>query len=70
MKITEYLQQFFDLLLGVDRRQHPLKPYWHYTELNEMSKEELEELGRQYGKELDRRKSKQALIQELLDMCK
>jgi|TARA_B110000285_G_C15117017_1_gene614718 hypothetical protein len=68
--LLEKIKQFIDLLMGVDRRQHPLKPYWHHAELDEMSKQELESLGRDYGRELDKRKTKEALIQELLDMCR
>lgn len=37
-------------------------------ELNTLSKKELEELGREYDIELDRRKSKKALIEELREV--
>lgn len=39
--------------------------YWHPEDLQGMSKVELEELGREYGIELDRRHTKQTLIEEL-----
>jgi|14_taG_2_1085336.scaffolds.fasta_scaffold10153_4 hypothetical protein len=64
-----YLKKFVNVLLGATS-DTKLKPYWHHAELKEMSKKELEDLGRQYGHELDRRKKKDALIQELLDLCK
>ena len=34
--LLEKIKQFIDLLMGVDRRQHPLRPYWHHAELDEM----------------------------------
>jgi len=37
-------------------------------ELEDMSKRELEELGREYGIELDRRKNKSDLIEELKEV--
>lgn len=67
--MLKYLKKFVNILLGAETNVQ-LKPYWHYDELNDLNKKELEDLGRQYGRELDRRKSKEALIQELLDMCK
>jgi len=67
--MLKYLKKFVNILLGAETNVQ-LKPYWHYNELNDLNKKELEDLGRQYGRELDRRKSKEALIQELLDMCK
>lgn len=67
--MLKYLKKFVNVLLGAESNVK-LKPYWHYAELKEMSKKDLEDLGRQYGHELDRRKNKEALIQELLDMCK
>lgn len=39
--------------------------YWTSDDLHGMSKLELEELGREFGIELDRRQNKQALIEEL-----
>ena len=39
--------------------------YWTPEELHTLSKIELEELGREYGIELDRRHTKQTLIEEL-----
>lgn len=39
--------------------------FWTEDDLNDMSKIELEELGREYGIELDRRSSKAVLIEEL-----
>lgn len=39
--------------------------YWTPEDLHGMSKVELEELGREFGIELDRRQNKQALIEEL-----
>ena len=36
-----------------------------YYDLEAMSKKELEELGREYGIELDRRKNKEDLIEEV-----
>lgn len=39
--------------------------YWVPEDLQKMSKVELEELGREYGIELDRRHTKQTLIEEL-----
>jgi len=67
--MLKYLKKFVNILLGAETNVQ-LKPYWHYNELSDLNKKELEDLGRQYGRELDRRKSKEALIQELLDMCK
>jgi len=34
-------------------------------DLNKLSKKELEEIGREYGIELDRRKSRKSLVEEL-----
>ena len=67
--MLKYLKKFVNILLGAETNVQ-LKPYWHYEELNDLNKKELEDLGRKYGRELDSRKSKEALIQELLDMCK
>ena len=39
--------------------------YWTPEDLDDMTKLELEELGREYGIELDRRHNKQQLIEEL-----
>ena len=39
--------------------------YWTEDDLDGMNKEELEELGREYNIELDRRKTKSVLIAEL-----
>ena len=38
---------------------------YEYYDLESMSKKELEDLGRDYGIELDRRKNKADLIEEL-----
>lgn len=38
---------------------------WEEYDLESMSKEELEELGREYGIELDRREKKESLIEQL-----
>ena len=42
--------------------------YWTEDDLDDMNKEELEELGREYGIELDRRKTKSVLIKELKEV--
>jgi len=42
--------------------------YWTEDDLDGMNKEELEELGREYGIELDRRKTKSVLIKELKEV--
>ena len=42
--------------------------YWTEDDLDGMNKEELEELGREYGIELDRRKTKSVLIAELKEV--
>ena len=68
--MLKYLKKVVNVLLGTPTNSVKLKPYWHHAELKEMSKKELEDLGRQYGHELDRRKKKEELIQELLNLCK
>ena len=42
--------------------------YWTEDDLDGMNKEELEEVGREYGIELDRRKTKSVLVKELKEV--
>jgi len=42
--------------------------YWTEDDLDGMNKEELEELGREYNIELDRRKTKSVLVKELKEV--
>ena len=65
------MSHFGDLLAGVSGKPVEKKPVAETPapkiELKNQSKVELEEYGRTVGIELDRRKSKDKLIQELID---
>ena len=66
------MSHFGDLLAGVSGKPVEKKPAVVETpapkkDLKKQSKVELEEYGRTVGIELDRRKSKDKLIQELID---
>ena len=57
--VTE--QEFAEEHLELDMEEE----YWMEDDLDGMSKKELEELGREYGIELDRRLNKDILIEQL-----
>ena len=65
------MSHFGDLLAGVSGKTVEKKPVVETPapkkDLSKQSKVELEEYGRTVGIELDRRKSKDKLIQELID---
>lgn len=50
---------------AAEHLEYDEEEYWTEDDLNGMSKRELEDLGREYGIELDRRHNKDVLIEQL-----
>lgn len=61
----EFAEEHLELDMDNLSTEETEEEYWMEDDLDGMSKKELEELGREYGIELDRRLNKDILIEQL-----